>query len=65
MEVGGDILERAGKWTACGKGWAAGVTLASLPDSTTSAGSLASGEDLEEEKNSGACFGAKCGAWDL
>ncbi|ELK29455.1 Putative phospholipid-transporting ATPase IK [Myotis davidii] len=51
MEVGGDILERAGKWTACGKGWAAGVTLAPLPDSTTSAGSLAYGEDLEE-KNS-------------
>lgn len=39
--------------------------LAPSPDSPTSMGSLAYGEDVEEEKNSGACFGVKCGVWGL
>lgn len=37
------------------------MTLGPLPDSTTSTGSPAYGEDLEEEKNSGASFGASVG----
>lgn len=44
-----------GRWSSgSSKGWAPGVTLVS-PRSPTSMGGITYGEDLEEEKNSGAC----------